>query len=78
MTKEQRNLLQGVKVGSVVAYTNFKGYDDMGRVSYISFVGDSAFLTIVNIFGENQEIVNINSVYSIITNKRITKYYGVK
>ena len=76
MTKEQRNLLQGVKIGSIVGYRTCCGYDNMGKVVDILFTNNTVILTIFNIFGKEQDIIDIEQVNSIITNKKITRYYG--
>ena len=52
MTKEQKRLLQGVKVGSVVSFTTYNPYtpfNEFGIVKNISFTLNSAILTVIGV-----------------------------
>lgn len=77
MTKEQRNLLQGVKVGSIVSFTTNDGYDEFGKVVKIHFTWNSAELIVVYINHSKVWFIDIEQVNSIITNKKITRMFGV-
>lgn len=80
MTKEQRNLLQGVKVGSVVSFTTYNAYcpfNEFGIVKNIVFTLNSAILTVIGVDHIKEFIIDIEQVDSIITNKKITRMFGV-
>ena len=79
MTKEQKRLLQGVKVGSVVSYTPYNAYcpfNEFGIVKNIAYTLNSAVLTVIGVDHRTEFIIDIEQVDSIITNKRVIKSLG--
>lgn len=84
MTKEERNLLQGIRINSIIEYKNARGYYNYGKVSTIKFVKDfnghldNAYLTIVDGLGNLIEIIDVYEVHHIVTCSKIKRSFGVK
>ena len=79
MTKEQKRLLQGVKVGGIVSFTTYNAYcpfNEFGIVKNISFTLNSAILTVIGVDHIKEFIIDIEQIDSIITNKRVIKSLG--
>ena len=79
MTKGQRNLLQGVKVGCIVSFTTYNPYtpfNEFGIVKNIAFTLNSAILTVIGVDHIKEFIIDIEQIDSIITNKRVIKSLG--
>ena len=79
MTKEQKRLLQGVKIGSVVSFTTYNPYspfNEFGIVKNVAFTLNSAILTVIGIDHRTEFIIDIEQIDSIITNKRVIKSLG--
>ena len=79
MTKEQKRLLQGVKVGSIVSFTTYNPYapfNEFGIVKNISFTFYRAILTVIGINHRKEFIIDIEQIDSIITNKQVIKSLG--
>lgn len=80
MTKEQRNLLQGVKVGSVIDYINKRGFHEYGVVLAISFTEDNtnAYLLVRVGNSYQTDITDIYQVDHIVISSKVKKMFGVK
>ena len=79
MAKEQKRLLQGVKVGSVVSFTTYNPYtpfNEFGIVKNIAFALNSAILTVIGVDHRKEFIIDIEQVDTIITNKQVIKSLG--
>ena len=79
MTKEQKRLLQGVKVGSIVSFTTYNAYcpfNEFGIVKNIAFTLNSAILTVIGVDHIKEFIIDIEQIDSIITNKQVIKSLG--
>ena len=79
MTKEQKRLLQGVKVGSIVSFTTYNPYspfNEFGIVKNISFTMYRSILTVIGIDHRTEFIIDIEQIDSIITNKQVIKSLG--
>ena len=79
MAKEQKRLLQGVKVGSIVSFTTYNPYipfNEFGIVKNISFTLNRAILTVIGVDHRKEFIIDIEQIDSIITNKQVIKSLG--
>ena len=79
MTKEQKRLLQGVKVGSIVSFTTYNPYtpfNEFGIVKNISFTLYRAILTVIGVDHRTEFTIDIEQIDSIITNKQVIKSLG--
>ena len=79
MTKEQRKLLKGVKVGSIVSFTTYNPYspfNEFGIVKNISFTLYRAILTVIGVDHRTEFIIDSEQIDTIVTNKQVIKSLG--
>ena len=77
MTKEQRNLLQGVKIGSVIEYSDTFGHYRVGKVVGINFfkTNPTVILEIIdNRF--NKSCIELYQIFDIVISNKLIKEFG--
>lgn len=80
MTKEQRNLLQGVKVGSVIDYINKRGFNEYGIVLAIAFNENNTNAYLLVRIGNSYQtdITDIYHIEHIVISSKVKKMFGLK